>query len=405
MRKKFFYDNLSLLIISITLIFSSFLSWISIQFSFGYPVEYLIFIPALSMLTAVVFDSRTAFYVTFTMSLLLAGIRGNDYAAGTTMIFSGTLAAYTVKDIQNRTQMFQSMFYIFLGLAISILVFSAQKSIDWNFTLQKLGIALINSALSPLFTFGLIIILERLSPITTDLKIKEYDNLDHPLLVKLSEVAPGTYQHSLGVANLAERCAKKINGNPLLVKVGAYFHDIGKMVKPEYFTENQIDIENKHDLLPPKKSAQIIKAHVTDGKEMAIQYKLPQRLIDFIVTHHGTTLIKHFYAEALEQSDENEVKEDDFRYPGPKPKTIDEAIVMICDSAEAITRVVSKSEDEIIAILEQHIKERILDGQFDNCGITLEEIQIVKDTIYKTLKGLGHQRVAYKEIPKDKIKK
>jgi putative nucleotidyltransferase with HDIG domain len=170
------------------------------------------------------------------------------------------------------------------------------------------------------------------------------------------------------------------------------------MMKPEYFTENQIDMENKHDKLQPKKSAQIIREHVEDGIEMAKQYKLPQRLIDFISTHHGTSLIKHFYATSLEN--DPATREEDFRYPGPKPRTLDEAIVMICDSAEAIARVVAKSEEEIIKIHQEHLKQLINDGQFDECNITMQEIQIVKDTIYKTLKGLGHQRVEYKQIPK-----
>jgi putative nucleotidyltransferase with HDIG domain len=398
LRKKIFYDNKQMAIISFILILSALLSWLSMEIKIGYSVEYLVFIPALSMLVAVVYDSRTAFYVTVTMSLMLAGIRGNDYDLAITMLFSGTLAAYTVKDIQNRTQMFQSMFYIFIGLMLSIIVFSIENNLNWNVLYQKTAFALINAALSPLLALGLIILLEKASSITTDLKIKEFDNLDHPLLVKLSETAPGTYQHSLGVASLAERCARRVNGNPLLVKVGSYYHDIGKMMKPEYFTENQIDMENKHDKLQPKKSAQIIREHVEDGIEMAKQYKLPQRLIDFISTHHGTSLIKHFYATSLEN--DPATREEDFRYPGPKPRTLDEAIVMICDSAEAIARVVAKSEEEIIKIHQEHLKQLINDGQFDECNITMQEIQIVKDTIYKTLKGLGHQRVEYKQIPK-----
>jgi membrane-associated HD superfamily phosphohydrolase len=222
LRKKIFYDNKQMAIISFILILSALLSWLSMEIKIGYSVEYLVFIPALSMLVAVVYDSRTAFYVTVTMSLMLAGIRGNDYDLAITMLFSGTLAAYTVKDIQNRTQMFQSMFYIFIGLMLSIIVFSIENNLNWNVLYQKTAFALINAALSPLLALGLIILLEKASSITTDLKIKEFDNLDHPLLVKLSETAPGTYQHSLGVASLAERCARRVNGNPLLVKVGSY---------------------------------------------------------------------------------------------------------------------------------------------------------------------------------------
>ncbi|MFW6276146.1 MAG: HDIG domain-containing metalloprotein, partial [Bacteroidota bacterium] len=188
-----------------------------------------------------------------------------------------------------------------------------------------------------------------------------------------------------------------------LTKVGTYFHDIGKISKAEYFTENQMDIENKHDLIPPKKSAQAIKEHVVDGVHLAKQYKLPKRIIDFIPMHHGTTLIKHFYAKALEEaSDPLTVQESDFRYPGPKPNSKETAILMICDSAEAISRIEVESKEELENMIDANIKDRIFDGQFDESDITLHEIQIIKQTLAKNLFGKSHQRVKYKEIPKEK---
>jgi len=401
LRPALYYDNLKLSIMSGLILLSTLFSWLSVEIQTNFPIEFLIIIPAISMLSAIVFDSRTGFYITLVMALLLAGVRGNDYTTAVTMIFAGSLAAYTVRDIQNRTQMFHSMFFIFIGLTIPILIFALERSMDIYVVLQRFLFAGINSAIAPLITFGLLYIIERTSDISTDLRIKEFDNLNHPLLIKLSEVAPGTYQHSLGVAMLSERCARELGANTLLVKVGSYYHDIGKMIKPEYFAENQMGMESKHNLLPPKKSASIIKGHVTDGVDLAKKYKLPERLIDFIETHHGNTLILHFYAEALEEAQGKEVHEDDYRYPGPRPKTKEEAIVMICDSAEAIARIVAKTDDEIESILDKSIEMKISDGQFNSADISIPEIRKIKEIIMKNIKGKSHLRVAYKEIPKD----
>lgn len=404
-RRRIFADNVRLSVLSLLMVLVSMLSWLSIELPNIFPLEYLICLPAFSMLAAILFDSRTAFYTTVTMGLMLAGIRGNDYQTGLAMMFAGSMAAYTVRDIQSRTQMFQSIFYIFIGLVLPILVFGLERSSNWLLMLKRMGLALINAAIAPLITYGLLFIIERISNITTDLRIKEYDNLNHSLLQKMSENAPGTYQHTLSVAQLAERCAIAINANPLLTRVGTYFHDIGKMAKPEYFTENQMDIGNKHDMLPPKKSAEAIKNHVINGIELAKKYKLPQRIINFIPMHHGTTLIKHFYAKALEESKEDNINENDFRYPGPKPNSKETVILMICDSAEAISRIDSKSKEEIEEIIDKNIKDRMFDGQFDESGVTMKDLKIIKETISSNLLGKSHKRVSYKEIPPDKQKK
>ncbi len=400
-RKRIFYDNTQLTIISVILVLTSMLAWVSMEIPSSFPLEYLIVVPAFSMLAAIVFDSRTGFYLTVTISLLVAGIRGADYITGVSLMFAGTLAAYTVKDIQNRTQMFQSIFFIFLGFLVPITAFNLERSMDMDIMIKQLILASVNSAISPLITFGMLILTERLSNIATDLRIQEFDSLNHPLLKKMSDIAPGTYQHTLSVATLAERCADAIGANPLLTKVGTYYHDIGKMSKAEYFTENQMDIGNKHDMLPPKKSAQAIRDHVSEGILLARQYKLPKRLIDFIPMHHGTTLIKHFYAKALEQAAEGEtVDQRDFRYPGPKPATKESAILMICDTAEAMSRIQVKDHSELENMIKNNIKERLLDGQFDECDITMKDLDVIKETILKDLISRGHQRVKYKEIPK-----
>jgi cyclic-di-AMP phosphodiesterase PgpH len=401
-RRRIFHDNYQIMVICLILVFVALLTWLSLEARSSLPLEYLIIVPSLAMLTAIIFDSRTAFYVTVTMSLLLAGIRGNDYNTGTTMLFAGTLAAYTVRDIQSRTQIFQSIFFIFIGLAVPIIAFSLEKSSDISNILDKLGVSLINSAFSPLITFGLLFLLERISNVTTDLKLQEYNNLNHPLLIKMGELAPGSYQHTLSLAVLSEKCAASIGANQLLAKVGAYFHDIGKIAKAEYFVENQIDIENKHDALSPKKSAEVIRKHVADGIRLAKENNLPMRIIDFIPMHHGTSLIKYFYAKALEQANQEDINEMDYRYPGPKPRNKETAIVMICDSVEAISRLASKDRDRMEETIDGIIRDKLLDGQFDECNLTFKDLQIIKETCMKSLIGISHQRVEYKEIPEKK---
>jgi hypothetical protein len=399
-RKKIFADNFQLGLLSALIVLSAFMGWLSITIFSKLPIEFLIMIPSLSMLAAIVFDSRTAFYVTVSMALMISGIRGNDYITGLIFLFVGTIAAYTVRDIQNRSQMFQSILFIFIAFLFGIGTVSLERSVEMSTALNQLMMASINSLVAPMLTFGFLLLLERFTVITTDLKLQEYDRQNHPLLQKLNEIAPGTYQHTLQMASLAERCALAISANPLLAKVGAMYHDIGKIAKPEYFIENQINFENKHDLMSPKKSAEAIRQHVIEGIKMAHEYNLPQRIIDFIPTHHGTTLIKHFYAVAIEQADDKySINKEDFRYPGPKPQSKETAIVMICDFSEALSRLVNNNKEELENAINANIRERLIDGQFDNCDITLKELEILKDTCVKSLLATSHQRVKYKEIP------
>ena len=402
-RKRIFYDNFQILILSLLLIFVALLSWLSIEISTGYQIEFLIILPAFSMLAAIVFDSRTAFYSTVTMALMLSGIRGSDYDLGISMMFAGTLAAYTVRDIQSRTQIFKSIFYIFIGLVIPVVFIALEHSSELMTTVNKITGSLINATISPLITFGLLFILERFSNITTDLKVREFDNINNPLLVRMSEKAPGTYQHTTSLAALAERCARAVNANPLLTRVGVYYHDIGKTVNPDYFTENQIDNANKHDGLTALKSAEAIKNHIIDGIRLAKEHRLPKRIIDFIPMHHGTSIIKHFYAKAVEETNNiSSLNEDDFRYPGPKPNTKETAIVMICDAAEALSRVPFKDKEDLEKAIEKAIQEKINDGQFDESDLSMKEIRIIKDTCIKSLQSLTHPRVEYKELPVEK---
>lgn len=382
-------------------------SWITVFMNSSYPLEYAVIVPALSMLIAILFDSRTAFYSTVVMSLLIAGVRGSDYSVGLAMMIGGMVAAYSVRDIQARTQLFASITYVFIGMSVSIASIGAERSLSWNEMYPQLIVAGINAVFSPIFTFGVLYLIERVFPVTTDLKIDEYDSLEHPLLMEMSEKAPGTFQHTMTIARLAESAAHAIHANALLAKVGSLYHDIGKIPKAEYYVENQINIDNKHNHLPPKKSASIIKEHVHDGIELAKEYKLPQRIIDFIPMHHGTMLVKHFYAKAIELSQNGEgptiVKEEDYRYSGPKPNTKETGILMLADAAEAVVRLNNaETKEDIEVILQGIINDRMLDGQLDECPLTIAEINEIKESFIKNLLGMRHHRITYKEIPDKK---
>jgi len=401
LRKKIFYNNFYVALICATFVLIALMAWLSVEMSVDLPIEYLIFLPAASMLAAIILDSRTAFYLTVSMALMVAGVRGNDYMMGLVMLVTGSIAAYTVRDIQNRTQMYQSIFFIFISFFISISIFAMEWSEETMNWVVKIGVALLNAVASPLITFGILYLLDKYSPITTDLKLEEYDDLNHPLLVRMNEMAPGTYQHSLGVASLAERCAAAIGANQLYCKVTSLYHDIGKLERPEYFVENQIDMENKHDQISPKKSAHIIIEHVTHGAILAREYKLPENIIDIIYMHHGTTLVGHFYAKAVEEKGVDNVDKEDFTYPGPIPKTKEAVIIMICDAAEAMSRIANKTRKDLEEMVEGIILERIREKQFVHSDITTSELHMIKDTIVKNLVAISHKRVEYKTTKVD----
>lgn len=404
LRPRIFNDNLQFGGLNLALIIVAGLAWVSVILPSQLPLQYAVIIPSLAMIAAILFDSRTAFYTTLTMALTAAGVRGNDFDIGLSMLSAGMLGAYTVRDVQNRTQIFRSIFFIFIGFAVPILSLACIKIIEINSLLEQLLIIALHSAFAPLITFGLLFVVERVFNITTNLRLQEFDNLTHPLLTELSEKAPGTYQHTLTIARIAEQAATVIGADALLTKVGAFYHDIGKIAKAEYFIENQINMDNKHNRLPPKKSASIIRDHVQEGIELAQEYKLPHRIINFIPTHHGTLLIKHFYAEALEDAQEQgkEINENDFRYPGPKPNSKETAIVMLADVAEALYRSLDSDDPDIIEqALDNVFRERIIDGQFDECDITLQDIHRIKMSFIKSLSGIHHHRIKYKEVPQE----
>jgi len=272
--------------------------------------------------------------------------------------------------------------------------------------LFELGFGLFGGLLAAVLVSGIIPLIESAFRYTTNLKLVELANMNNPLLRELMFQAPGTYHHSIIVGNLAEAAAETIGANPLLARVAAYYHDIGKARKPLYFIENVSGTENKHDKLAPSMSALILVAHLKDGVEMAKEHHLGRSLVDIIRQHHGTSLMKFFYDRA-KQREEREVDEYDYRYPGPKPQTREAALIMLADAVEAASRTLTDPTPARIQGMVQKIVNNIfIDGQLDECELTLKDLHNIAKSFNRVLGGIFHHRIDYPEpVTKERSEK
>lgn len=395
-RKKIFFDNTKILLISLLFLFISFVTFLVNQVSVGAPIYFLIFLPAASMIFTIVFDSRVGFYTTVILALIIGALRGNDYTFMTMNLLAGGLSVYTVRDIKNRTQIFRSFLFILIGYTASILAFGLERFASPETMVVELAFAGSNALISPVLTYGLLIFFERIFKITTDLTLLELSNFDRPILRDLARKAPGTFNHSLVMGNIAEAAAEKIGANPLLARVGAYYHDIGKTISPHGFVENQLNNQNVHEELKPEESVKLIIRHVQEGIDLAKEQKLPQEIIDFIPMHHGTSTITFFCEKAKELYGEENVKIEDYRYPGPKPNSRETAIVMLADGCESAVRSITDPDiKKVENIITNIINNRIKEGQLDNSPLTFKDITNIKVTFQKILVGQHHKRIKY----------
>jgi cyclic-di-AMP phosphodiesterase PgpH len=393
-RKRIFTKNSDLLIIALLIAFVSIMAYLSIEITVSAPIQYLILVPAASMLLTIIFDSRVAFYATVVMALLVGAIRGNDYSIILASILAGALALYTVRDIKHRTQIFRSLAFVFLGYGFTIVVEGLQRALPIISIGEDALYALGNAIVSPVLTFGLLIFFEKVFAKTTDLTLLELSDFNHTLLRDLSNKAPGTFHHSIVMGTLAESAASAINANPILARVGAYYHDIGKSVDPEYFVENQQSGSNLHDTLEPQQSAHKIIDHVTLGIKLAEEHRLPERVIDFIPGHHGTTLVSYFFEKA--RRNDPETSELLYRYGGPKPNSKETGIVMLADTVEAAARTIEEpGSEKFEKLIEGVIQQRLADGQLDDCDLTLRDLREIKKSFLTILLGIHHNRIKY----------
>ncbi|MCR6513492.1 HDIG domain-containing protein [Clostridium sp. LY3-2] len=312
-------------------------------------------------------------------------------------LLSAILGSTSLKKMQQRNDI--------MRLSVSITIFSTVLTFTTGVLISNnlsevLSISLISGVgviFSAILAIGFLPFLESTFDVVTSLKLLELSNPNNPLLKKLLMEAPGTYHHSMLVANLAEMAAEEVNANPVIARIGAYFHDIGKTKRPYFFGENQIGRENPHNNITPNLSTLIITSHVKDGVELAKEYNMPKVIKDIIEQHHGTTLVKYFYY-TLKNNSENpdEIKEEDFRYPGPIPSSKEAGIIMIADSVEAAVRSISDpTKGKIEEMVNNIIKDKLYSGQLDDCDLTLKDLEKIRKCFLKTLNGIYHQRVEY----------
>ncbi|MEC7872624.1 MAG: HDIG domain-containing metalloprotein [Candidatus Neomarinimicrobiota bacterium] len=364
--------------------------------------EYLIPITVAAMVITIMFDGFVGLIATFSMIFLIGTQIGNNVEFMITSLFTSIMGIYTVRNLRRRSQLFTAIFVLIGCSTLAIIGQGLFKGYDWQIMSYDIMNLLLLSVLSPILTYGLIGILEVSFGITTNLTLIELLDFQQPLLKRLQQEANGTFNHCVVVGNLAEACADAIGANSLLCRVGAYYHDIGKMLRPEYYIENQYGGENKHDKLTPVMSAKIIKSHVSDGLLLAKEYSLPKIVSDFIPMHHGTSRVEYFYRQALEE--DNNVDEEQFKYSGPKPNTKETGILMICEAIEAGIR--SIKEPDLIKIEEmitKIINSRISSGQLSECPLTMDELTRIKGNmdgnsgLLSVLKGIYHIRIEYPE--------
>lgn len=357
---------------------------------------YVIPLCILPLVLKAFFDARLGLFAHVLTVLLLGFIVPNSYEYMFLQIIAGIVTILTVSELYKRANLFISVGQITLIYIIAYFAFFViHEGNITNLKLETFGLFIL-CGLATLFVQPLIYIYEKLFGLVSDVSLLELSDTNTKLLKELSNKAPGTFHHSLNVANLAEASANEIGANAMLVRVGALYHDIGKMKSPTYFTENQATGINPHDELSSKESAKIIIDHVIDGIEIAKKNKLPDRVIDFIRTHHGTSMVYYFYMKEKELGDT--INEDDFRYPGPKPYSKETAILMMCDSVEAASKSLKEpSSTKIDKFVESIIDKQMENGQFLNANITFKEIQSIKKVLKTKLANIFHLRIEYPE--------
>jgi hypothetical protein len=352
-----------------------------------------------ALLATLLVDLNVGLIISMAVGVLVGLLYGDVYFA--IYAFLGGLAAcYSVKQYRERAVIFRSGLAVGSVNAVALIGMHLvrQEPILDAQSLILLALAIFSGILASVLSATVLPFLESSFKITTDIRLLELSNLNSPALRRLSVEAPGTYHHSLMVGNLAQAAAQAIGANPLLAQVGAYYHDLGKMLNPEYFTENRRSSDNKHDDLTPAMSCRILAGHIKDGLELAKAAGIPEAVRDMIPQHHGTRIMTYFYEKAKEQknSENREIQEAEFRYPGPKPQSREAAILMMADSVEAASRTLSDpSPTEIQGLIDRLVGDVVADNQLDECDITIREIHTVKESFFKVIRGIYHHRIDY----------
>ncbi|MDR7521077.1 MAG: HDIG domain-containing protein [Armatimonadota bacterium] len=358
-----------------------------------------------SMLLAILLRPPLALFSTPVLAILTGLAAGGDLGPVVVAFVGGLVAVYATRQIHRRSDFGKAG--ILVGLVNAAAAIGAglpEGPSEYQTLAINAAYALGNGLLAAVITIGVLPFLEQLFGLITPIKLLELANPAHPLLRRLQLEAPGTYHHSIMVGNLAEAAAEAIGADALLVRVGTYYHDVGKLRRPAFFVENQVGIENPHEKMSPSLSALTVGAHVRDGLELAREYGLPQAVADFIPQHHGTALLTYFFHQALERGDP--LDEAAFRYDGPKPQTRETAIVMLADATEATVRTLNRPTPERLhEVVRRLIREKLEDGQLDECGLTFRELDRIAAAFVRILSGMLHPRVEYPDLEGELVRR
>ncbi|MBU5483520.1 HD family phosphohydrolase [Clostridium sp. MSJ-11] len=364
-------------------------------------VPFLIPLACVPMLFSLLIDSKLSLIINGLNCVLISCAVQFNVEITILAIINAIAGSIILRRMQQRNDIIYSA--IILGVINVTFAFSTGFLLSNNTVdvVKKASYTAVGTFISGVLTTGFLPFFESIFDIVTTIKLLELSNPNTPLLKRLLMEAPGTYHHSVLVGNLAELAAEEVGGNPVLARVASYYHDVGKIKRPYFFKENQLGGDNPHNKINPNLSALIITSHIKDGVELAEEYKIPKVIKDVIEQHHGTTLVKYFYI-TMKNSSENpeEIKEDNFRYPGPKPETKEAAIIMLADSVEAAVRSINDAtKGKIEEMVNKIIKDKLNEGQLDNCELTLKDIDKIRESFIKVFMGIYHQRIEY---PTDK---
>ena len=361
---------------------------------------YVVPFAMIPIIVRVFLDSRTAFMAHVTIILLCSITLRFPHEFILLQVVAGMVAVYSLRELSQRSQLLRTALVVFISYALLYFAFELIHEDDLTKLNTRMYIYFMINGILLLFAYPLLFLLEKTFGFTSDVTLVELSNINNSLLREMSEVAPGTFQHSLQMANLAAAAANKIGGKSQLVRTGALYHDIGKMVNPAFFTENQSGV-NPHKSLSYEQSAQVIISHITDGLKLAEKHNLPKVIKDFISTHHGRGLTKYFYISYKNEHPDEEVDQEKFRYPGPNPFTKEQAILMMADSVEAASRSLPEyTEESISTLVDKIIDTQVSEGYFKECPITFKDIATVKALFKEKLKTMYHTRISYPELRK-----
>jgi len=394
-RRKIYNSNGYLMLFA--LLFAAEVLLLNAVISQDFLSRYLVPLTIASMLATILCDEEVGLALTISLGLLVGVLLGFRLDIAFVTIISGTVAGFSVRKVRHRHEFYRPILYLCLTYGGSVYIIESLKLTPSPELINHVWLAVTNGFLSPILTIGLLPLFESGFGITTDVTLLELSDLNRPLLKRLALEAPGTYHHSIMIGTLAEDAAETIGANSLLARVGSYYHDIGKMLKPEYFVENQVGAVSKHEKLSPTMSAMILEAHVKEGEELARWNNLPLSIIDFITGHHGTSVMSYFYDKAQnEVGSAADIK--DFQYPGPNPRSKEVAIVMLADSVEAASRTLDEPKPSRLRNLVHKIFMNKFDtGHLENSNLTLRDLKKIEDSFVRTLIATFHRRIEYPE--------